>query len=182
MGNILLKVVKICKSQFKCNYLKNDKLFLNYLIHCLNLHQILSILKKTIIDIANVFPKLQTVNIFVTPLSKNRPFRTRFDIEHMKALQMHPKFPWEHFYDVFLSFSVKLIWKISPLVLGEILGVFINTLTADGKYPVQVCGNLQLPIQMQLSEKAKTFSAFFVPFLESSSHFKHFEKNSDCQS
>ena len=93
MGNILLKVVKICKSQFKCNYLKNDKLFLNYLIHCLNLHQILSILKKTIIDIANVFPKLQTVNIFVTPLSKNRPFRTRFDIEHMKALQMHPKFP-----------------------------------------------------------------------------------------
>ena len=77
---------------------------------------------------------------------------------------------------------MKLIWKISPLVLGEILGVFINTLTADGKYPVQVCENLQLPIQMQLSEKAKTFSAFFVPFLESTSHFKHFEKNSDSQS
>ena len=77
---------------------------------------------------------------------------------------------------------MKLIWKISPLVLGEILGVFINTLTADGKYPVQVCENLQLPIQMQLSEKAKTFSAFFVPFLESASHFKHFEKNSDSQS
>ena len=49
---------------------------------------------------------------------------------------------------------------MSPLVLGEILGVFVNTLTADGKYPVQGCENLQLPIQMQLSEKRKTFSQF----------------------
>ena len=56
---------------------------------------------------------------------------------------------------------------MSPLVLGEILGIFVNTLTADGKSPVPGCENLQLPIQMQLSEKQKTFSEFFVPFLES---------------
>ena len=68
---------------------------------------------------------------------------------------------------------------MSPLVLGEILGVFVNTLTADGKYPVQGCENLQLPIQMQLSEKRKTFSEFFVPFLESTSNFKYFEKTDD---
>ena len=49
-------------------------------------------------------------------------------------------------------------------------------------YPVQGCENLQLPIQMQLSEKQKTFSEFFVPFLESSSNFKHFEKKVDCHS
>ena len=65
---------------------------------------------------------------------------------------------------------------MSPLVIGEILGVFVNTLTADGKYPVQGCENLQLPIQMQLSEKRKTFSQFFVPFLEFISNIKHFEK------
>ena len=40
---------------------------------------------------------------------------------------------------------------MSPLVLGEILGMFVNTLTVDGKYPLQGCENLQLPIQMQLS-------------------------------
>ena len=51
---------------------------------------------------------------------------------------------------------------MSPLVLDEMLGVFVNTLTADGKYPVQGCENLQLPIQMQLSEKQKTFPQFFV--------------------
>ena len=71
---------------------------------------------------------------------------------------------------------------MSPLVLGEILGVFVNTLTADGKYPVQGCENLQLPIQMQLSEKQKNFTQFFLPFLESSSNFKHLEQKVDSHS
>ena len=65
---------------------------------------------------------------------------------------------------------------MSPLVLGEILEVLLNILTADGKYRVQGCGNMQLPIQMQLSEKQKIFSEIFIPFLESTSNFKHFEK------
>ena len=42
---------------------------------------------------------------------------------------------------------------MSALVLGEVLVVFVKRLTADGKYPVQDCENLQLPIQMVLSEK-----------------------------
>ena len=54
--------------------------------------------------------------------------------------------------------------------------MFVNTLSANGKYPVQYCRNLQLPTQMQLSEKRKFFSQFPVPFLESTSNFKNFEK------
>ena len=50
---------------------------------------------------------------------------------------------------------------MSPLVIREILEVFLNTLTCDGKNPVQDCQYLQLPIQMQLSEKQKTFSQIF---------------------
>ena len=42
---------------------------------------------------------------------------------------------------------------MSPLVLGEIFVVSINTLTADGKYFVQDFENLPVPIEMQLSEK-----------------------------
>ena len=64
---------------------------------------------------------------------------------------------------------------MSPLVLCEILGVFLNTLTVDCKYAVQNCDNLQLPNQMQLSEKRQTFSQFFVPIPESTSNFRHFE-------
>ena len=50
--------------------------------------------------------------------------------------------------------------EMSSLVLGEILGVFVTKLTADEKYFVQDCQNLQLPIQMQLSEKKNFFSIF----------------------
>ena len=67
-------------------------------------------------------------------------------------------------------------------MLGEILGVFVKTLTADGMYRVQGCENLQLPIQIHLSEKQKTFYEFFVPFFQSTSNFKHFETKEDCHS
>ena len=54
---------------------------------------------------------------------------------------------------------------MSPLVLGDTLRVFTNTLTAQGKYPVDDFENLQLPIQMQLSVKRKTFCESFIDFL-----------------
>ena len=159
--------------------LKNEKLFLNFLFHFWILHQILNVLKEEMIAIANVFPKLQTVKELLRPLSQKPRFRTRFDSQHVKASQIHPESPWGHFYHVFSSFSEKLISKLSPLVLGEILLVFVITLTADEKYPFQDCENLPLPIQMQLSGKRKAFSEFFVPFLESTSHFKHFKRKDD---
>ena len=54
--------------------------------------------------------------------------------------------------------------EISPLIIGEILGLFVNTLTAEDKYPVEDWDNLQLPIQMQLSENSKNFLNFFLNF------------------
>ena len=43
-----------------------------------------------------------------------------------------------------------MICKTSPLVKFEISGVFVNMLNPDDQYPVQVCENLQLPIQMHI--------------------------------
>ena len=65
---------------------------------------------------------------------------------------------------------------MSPLVLDDLLVVFVKRLSAETKYPFQDCDNLQLRIQMILFEKRKTFSQFFVPFLECTSNFKHFER------
>ena len=59
---------------------------------------------------------------------------------------------------------------------------FVKTLAGDGKYPVQYCDNLHLSIQMQLSEKRKTFPRYIAPFLESTSNFKDFEKTNDGHS
>ena len=50
------------------------------------------------------------------------------------------------------------------LVICNILGLFVNTLTADDKYSLLKKDNLTQTIQMQLSEKQKTFSEFFVHF------------------
>ena len=54
-----------------------------------------------------------------------------------------------------------------------------NTLSANDKYPVMDSMNLSSPIQMELSLKPIIFSDFLVPFLESTSNFKHFEKKDD---
>ena len=54
--------------------------------------------------------------------------------------------------------------------------MFRNTWTANDKYPVRDCENFSSSIQIQLPLKPKTFSDFFIPFLESTSNFKILKK------
>ena len=42
--------------------------------------------------------------------------------------------------------------------------------------------NLMQPIHLELSQKIKTFSQFFLPFSKSSLNFEHFQKKDDAQS
>ena len=44
----------------------------------------------------------------------------------------------------------------------KILKLFVNTLTVDDKYSLPNRDNLEPPIQMQLSQKQKTFSEVFL--------------------
>ena len=44
------------------------------------------------------------------------------------------------------------------------LGLLVNTLAADGKYPVLNRDNLTIPIHMQLSQKQKPSSQFLLHF------------------
>ena len=134
------------------------------------------------IVIANVFPKLQTVNVLVGPLCKMPCFGTRFDTQHDKVSQILAKSPSESFYHVFPSYWEKLIWNISPILLGVISGMFLNILSADRKYPIGYWENLALPIQMQLSEKWKSFFQIFLRFLESTANSKYFEEKDDGNS
>ena len=45
-----------------------------------------------------------------------------------------PKSARHHYYPPFSSIRGKLIWKKSPLLLYEILSLFVTALTADDKY------------------------------------------------
>ena len=47
-------------------------------------------------------------------------------------------------------------------MISKILGMFINTLTADEKYSVPKKDNLTQPIQMQLSKKQNVFLNLFL--------------------
>ena len=62
---------------------------------------------------------------------------------------------------------------------GQIVGLLVNTFPADENYTVLNRDNLTIPIQMQLSQKQKTFSQFFAAFLKSTLNFKHFESKDD---
>ena len=54
--------------------------------------------------------------------------------------------------------------------------LFPNTLSADGKYSLLNRDNLTQPIQMQLSQKRKTFSEFFSAVFKYRLNFQRFQK------
>ena len=107
--------------------------------------------KKKKIVIANVFPKLATVQGLVTPLTIQLRLKTSFDSQHVKRFQTLLKSSWEHFYHIFWSLWGEIIWNIFTWLKFDIIGLFANTWAADYKYPVPDCENLPFPIQVQLS-------------------------------
>ena len=68
------------------------------------------------------------------------------------------------------------------LVIHKILGLFVNTFTANDKHYLLNRDNLAQRIQMQLSQKQKTFSRFSFLFLKSIINFKDFPKEDDPHS
>ena len=149
--SILLRIVRSCGSLCKSTYLKNKKHLLSFLFQLWNLHQILNILKNKKIVICNVFPKLATVQVLVTALSIQWRLKTSFDSQYVKPFERLVKCSWERFYHIFSSLWGKMIWKISPWLKFEIIGLFANTWTADYKYPVTDCENFRSLSKIQLS-------------------------------
>ena len=68
------------------------------------------------------------------------------------------------------------------VVILEILGLFVNTFADDEVYLPQNRENVLQQIQMQLSQKPKIFSQFFIAFLKSTSNSVYFEKKNESQS
>ena len=58
------------------------------------------------------------------------------------------------------------------LLRSEILRLLANTLTSNYEYSFIKRENLTLPTQMNLSWKLKTFSEFFIAFLQSPLNLK----------
>ena len=67
-------------------------------------------------------------------------------------------------------------------MIHKILILFVNTLTVDEKHYLLTRDNLTQTIQIQLSEKEKTFFKFLFAFLKSILNFKHLPKKGDPHS
>ena len=67
-------------------------------------------------------------------------------------------------------------------MISKIPRLFVNTLTADDKHYLLNRNNLTPRIQMQLSQKQKTFSQFFFAFLKSMSNFINFPMRNELHS
>ena len=73
-------------------------------------------------------------------------------------------------------------WKKSALVRSKILGLFVNTLTAEYMYSRRNIQTFTQQVQTQLSLKQKTFSGFFIAFLKSTWNGEHFQKKGESSS
>ena len=112
-------------------------------------------------------------------MSKKSRFKGYLDKEHDKRPEALLKSASPQLYHIHRSLLSQLSWQKSLLLTCKILGLLVNTLIADEKYPVLNGDNLKIPIKMQLSYKQKNFSRFFTIVLTSRLKFKRFEKKDD---
>ena len=87
MTSILFLTDNIWRNQFGSNYLKNEKLFLDYFLHFRNLHEILNIGNKKMSFIADLFAKLRTPKNVVRYMSKKSRSKGPFDRQLGKRVQ-----------------------------------------------------------------------------------------------
>ena len=68
------------------------------------------------------------------------------------------------------------------LVRSEVLGQFVNTITAVYNYIRQNLENLRQQVQTQISLKRKTFSGFFIASMKSTLNLEYLEKEDQSHS
>ena len=71
---------------------------------------------------------------------------------------------------------------MTPSVWYEFLRLFVNALTADDKCSGSNIQSLRQQFQTPLSHKQKTFSEFFIAFLECAWNLEHFQKKDEYPS
>ena len=112
-------------------------------------------------------------------MSKTSSFRGTIDKQNGRRAQALLKSASQHLYHLHYSLTSQLTSKRCLFLTCTILGRLLNTLAADEKYPVLNRDNSTIPIQMQLSQKQKTFSQLLVAFSKSRLNLECFETKDD---
>ena len=115
-------------------------------------------------------------------MSKRPCFMQRFGGQHGNVSQTPPRSARNHFDTTIPLISSRASRKRLVLVRSQVLGQFVNTMTADYKYFRQNLENLPQQVQTQISLKPKTFAGFFIAFLKSTLNLEYFEKKDESHS
>ena len=83
--------------------------------------------------------------------------------------------------------TIPLIWgrtsrKRLVLVRSEVLGQFVNKMTAVYNYFRYILENLRRQVQTQVCLKRKTSSGFFIALMKSALNLEYFEKKDQSHS
>ena len=98
-------------------------------------------------------------------MSKKSSFKGCFEKQYVKRAQTLLKSASQHLCLIHWSLGRNLFSTKSLLLTCQILGLLPNTLAADEKYPVLNRDNLTILIQIQFSQKQKSFLDFLLHFL-----------------
>ena len=109
-------------------------------------------------------------------------FRTAFGNQPVNESETLVKSARHNYYPIFPWIWDKLSLKKSVLVRSKILGLFVNTLTAEYTYSRRNMQTLTQQVQTPLSLKQKTFSGFLIAFLKSTWNGEHFQEKGESSS
>ena len=115
-------------------------------------------------------------------MSKRPCFMQRFVSQHGNVSQTPPRSARNHFDTTIPLISSRASRKRLVLVRSQVLGQFVNTMTADYKYFRQNLENLPQEVETQISLKPKTFSGFFIASLKSTLNLEYFERKDESHS
>ena len=132
--------------------------------------------------IAYLFLRVRPAKNVVRYICKKSHFRLTVQKEHSKRVSTLFKSDGQHLYHIYWSAGRKFSCKNSLLVICKSLRLFVKTMTAVDKCSLPNRDNLMQPIHMQLFQKLKTFSQFFIAFSKSNINFEHFRKKDDAHS
>ena len=136
----------------------------------------MNIFKKKMTLIAYLFLRLPPAKNVVRYMSKKSRFRLLFQKEHGKRVSTLFKFERQNLYHIYWSTRRQFSCKKSLLGICKSLRLFVNTMSAVDKCSLPNRDNLMQPIHMQLSQKLKNFSQFFLAFSKSQLNFWTFSK------
>ena len=109
-------------------------------------------------------------------------FRTAFGKQPVNGYQTLLNSARHYYYPIFRWIWNKFSWKRSALVRSILLGLFVNTLTAEYKYSGRNMQTFAQQVQTLLPLKQKIFSRFFIAFLKSTWNLEQFQKKGESSS